>query len=148
LALSYFAQFAQGTVAASRVFYIIERIPEIDPYNPDGRKLSSVRGRIELKNVIFAYPSRPDSLILNSINLVFPSSKTLALVGASGGGKSTIFALIERFYDPIEGISEFVLLVAKVYENLSCYFLAYCQYMALSFVEFENVCRDYYLGWS
>lgn len=127
MALSYFAQFAQGTVAASRVFYIIERIPEIDPYNPEGRKLSSVRGRIELKNVIFAYPSRPDSLILNSINLVFPSSKTLALVGASGGGKSTIFALIERFYDPIEGIREFVLLVAKVYENLSCYFLAYCQ---------------------
>ncbi|PNY14952.1 ABC transporter B family member 19-like protein, partial [Trifolium pratense] len=104
LALSYFAQFAQGTVAASRVFYVIERIPEIDPYNPEGRKLSSVRGRIELKNVSFAYPSRPDSLILNSINLVFPSSKTLALVGASGGGKSTIFALIERFYDPIEGI--------------------------------------------
>jgi ATP-binding cassette subfamily B (MDR/TAP) protein 1 len=103
LALSYFAQFAQGTVAASRVFYVIERIPEIDPYNPEGRKLSSVRGRIELKNVSFAYPSRPDSLILNSINLVFPSSKTLALVGASGGGKSTIFALIERFYDPIEG---------------------------------------------
>ncbi|XP_058745461.1 ABC transporter B family member 19-like [Vicia villosa] len=104
LALSYFAQFAQGTVAASRVFYIIDRIPEIDPYNSEGRKLSSARGRIELKNVSFAYPSRPDSLILNSINLVFPSSKTLALVGASGGGKSTIFALIERFYDPIEGI--------------------------------------------
>lgn len=104
MALSYFAQFAQGTVAASRVFYIIDRIPEIDPYNSEGRKLSSARGRIELKNVSFAYPSRPDSLILNSINLVFPSSKTLALVGASGGGKSTIFALIERFYDPIEGI--------------------------------------------
>ncbi|XP_061375234.1 ABC transporter B family member 19-like [Gastrolobium bilobum] len=104
LALSYFAQFAQGTVAASRVFYVIERIPEIDPYSPEGRKLSTVRGRIELKNVRFAYPSRPDSMILNSLSLVFPSSKTLALVGASGGGKSTIFALIERFYDPVEGI--------------------------------------------
>ncbi|KAL2336383.1 hypothetical protein Fmac_010829 [Flemingia macrophylla] len=104
LALSYFAQFAQGTVAASRVFFIIDRIPEIDPYSPDGRKLSSVRGRIELKSVSFAYPSRPDSLILHSLNLVLPSSKTAALVGASGGGKSTIFALIERFYDPIDGI--------------------------------------------
>ncbi|MED6160492.1 hypothetical protein PIB30_051933 [Stylosanthes scabra] len=103
LALSYFAQFAQGTVAASRVFSVIDRIPKIDPYSPDGRKLTVVRGRIELKNVSFAYPSRPDSLILHSLNLVFSSAKTLALVGASGGGKSTIFALIERFYDPIEG---------------------------------------------
>ncbi|KAK7349323.1 hypothetical protein VNO77_06601 [Canavalia gladiata] len=104
LALSYFAQFAQGTVAASRVFFIIERIPETDPYSPEGRKLSVVRGRIELKDVSFAYPSRPDSFIFRSLNLVLPSSKTVALVGASGGGKSTIFALIERFYDPIEGI--------------------------------------------
>ncbi|KAL2625215.1 hypothetical protein AAZV13_07G039300 [Glycine max] len=104
LTLSYFAQFAQGTVAASRVFYIIERIPEIDSYSPEGRKLSGVRGRIELKSVSFAYPSRPDSLIFDSLNLVLPSSKTLAVVGASGGGKSTIFALIERLYDPIEGI--------------------------------------------
>ncbi|XP_022964429.1 ABC transporter B family member 19-like [Cucurbita moschata] len=103
LSLSYFAQFAQGTVAAGRVFTIIDRVPEIDSYSPLGRTLPNVRGRIEFKGVSFAYPSRPDSLILNSFNLVFPSSKTLALVGASGGGKSTVFALIERFYDPIEG---------------------------------------------
>ncbi|XP_038899329.1 ABC transporter B family member 19-like [Benincasa hispida] len=103
LSLSYFAQFAQGTVAAGRVFTIIDRVPEIDSYSPIGRTLRNVRGRIEFKGVSFAYPSRPDSLILNSLNLVFPSSKTLALVGASGGGKSTIFALIERFYDPIQG---------------------------------------------
>ncbi|XP_052180943.1 LOW QUALITY PROTEIN: ABC transporter B family member 19-like [Diospyros lotus] len=103
LALSYFAQFAQGTVAASRVFEVIERVPDIDPYNPDGRLLSSVRGKIEFKNVSFAYPSRPTVQILRSLNLVIPASKTVALVGASGGGKSTIFALIERFYDPISG---------------------------------------------
>ncbi|KDP40662.1 hypothetical protein JCGZ_24661 [Jatropha curcas] len=104
LALTYFAQFAQGTVAASRVYEIIDRIPDIDPYSTHGRTLSNVRGRIEFRSVIFAYPSRPDNLILNSLNLVIPSSKTLALVGASGGGKSTIFALIERFYDPIKGV--------------------------------------------
>ncbi|WCJ39357.1 ABC transporter family protein [Euphorbia peplus] len=103
LSLTYFAQFAQGTVAASRVYDVIDRIPDIDPYSSSGRSLPSVRGRIEFKNVTFAYPSRPDSLILRSLNLVIPSSKTLALVGASGGGKSTIFALIERFYDPLKG---------------------------------------------
>ncbi|KAG9137652.1 hypothetical protein Leryth_011391 [Lithospermum erythrorhizon] len=103
LSLAYFAQFAQGTVAAGRVFDVIERIPEIDPYNPDGKKLPSLRGKIEFKNVTFAYPSRPDITILQSLNLVIPASKTLALVGGSGGGKSTVFALLERFYNPING---------------------------------------------
>ncbi|KAL0441323.1 UNVERIFIED_CONTAM: ABC transporter B family member 2 [Sesamum radiatum] len=46
LALSYFAQFSQGTVAASRVFELIDRIPEIDPYSPEGRKPSSMRGKM------------------------------------------------------------------------------------------------------
>ncbi|XVF74265.1 hypothetical protein PTKIN_Ptkin13bG0096300 [Pterospermum kingtungense] len=103
LSLTYFAQFAQGTVAAARVFEIIDRVPEIDPYNPEGRVLSNVRGKIEFKGVTFAYPSRPDTTILRSLNLVIRQAKTLALVGASGGGKSTIFALIERFYDPDKG---------------------------------------------
>ncbi|CAN0877377.1 ABC transporter B family member 19 [Linum grandiflorum] len=104
LSLSYFAQFAQGTVAATRMYEIIDRVPVIDPYSLEGRTMSGTRGRIEFKGVTFAYPSRPETPILTSINLVIPSSKTLALVGASGGGKSTIFALIERFYDPVSGV--------------------------------------------
>ncbi|XP_062087878.1 ABC transporter B family member 19-like [Humulus lupulus] len=104
LSLSYFAQFAQGTVAAARVFEVIDRVPEIDPYSPVGRTLQNARGRIEFKDVNFSYPSRPDAQILSSFNLVIPYSKTFALVGASGGGKSTLFALIERFYDPNKGI--------------------------------------------
>lgn len=103
MALSYFAQFSQATVAASRVFEVIDRVPEIDPYSPEGRMPSSTRGKIEFRGVSFAYPSRPTMPILQSLNLVIPSSKTIALVGASGGGKSTIFALIERFYDPNQG---------------------------------------------
>ncbi|KAK8992619.1 hypothetical protein V6N11_048694 [Hibiscus sabdariffa] len=103
LSLTYFAQFTQGTVAAARVFDIIDRVPEIDPYNPEGRILQNVRGKIEFKGVTFGYPSRPDTTILSSLDLVIRSAKTLALVGASGGGKSTIFALTERFYDPNKG---------------------------------------------
>ncbi|KAI3786221.1 hypothetical protein L1987_45356 [Smallanthus sonchifolius] len=104
LSLSYFAQFAQGTVAASRVFEVIERIPSIDPYSPMGRRLSNGPGKVEFENVCFAYPSRPTVPILNSLNLVVPSQRTLALVGASGAGKSTVFALLERFYDPLQGV--------------------------------------------
>lgn len=104
LSLSYFAQFAQGTVAASRVFEVIDRIPDIDPYSNMGRRLSSGHGKVEFKNVSFAYPSRPTLPILNSLNLVVPAQRTLALVGASGAGKSTVFALLERFYDPREGV--------------------------------------------
>ncbi|XP_042460410.1 ABC transporter B family member 19-like [Zingiber officinale] len=103
LSLSYYAQFAQGTVAAGRVFEIIDRTPEIDPYSTDGLALSSVKGQVEFRGVDFAYPSRPGTIVLRSLNLSIPASKTSALVGASGGGKSTVFALIERFYDPLRG---------------------------------------------
>ena len=103
MSLSYYAQFAQGTVAASRVFEVIDRVPEIDPYSQAGRIIPDVRGRIEFKSVSFSYPSRRDTQVLNSLDLVIPASKTFALVGTSGGGKSTIFALIERFYDPDKG---------------------------------------------
>ncbi|CAM0871626.1 unnamed protein product [Alopecurus aequalis] len=103
LSLSYSAQFAQGTAAAGRVFEIIDRVPVIDAYGTGGRVLSAVRGRMEFKDVEFAYPSRPESLILYNLNLTVPAAKMLALVGISGGGKSTVFALIERFYDPTRG---------------------------------------------
>ncbi|KAK3142953.1 hypothetical protein QOZ80_4BG0354900 [Eleusine coracana subsp. coracana] len=103
LSLSYYAQFAQGTVAAGRVFEIIDRVPEMDPYGGSGRTLPSVRGRIEFNDVEFAYPSRPEAMILYNLNLTIPAAKMVALVGVSGGGKSTMFALIERFYDPMRG---------------------------------------------
>ncbi|BAS82632.1 Os03g0181750 [Oryza sativa Japonica Group] len=109
LTLSYMAQFAQGTVAAGRVFEVIDRVPEIDAYGAGGRALPAVKGRMEFKDVEFAYPSRPDAMVLYNLNLVIPAAKTLALVGVSGGGKSTMFALIERFYDPTRGEREWPL---------------------------------------
>ncbi|XP_062227317.1 ABC transporter B family member 19-like [Phragmites australis] len=103
LSLSYYAQFGQGTVAAGRVFEIIDRVPEIDAYSGGGLALLALRGRIEFKDVEFAYPSRPEAMILYNLNLTIPAAKMVALVGVSGGGKSTMFALIERFYDPTRG---------------------------------------------
>lgn len=49
------------------------------------------------------YPSRPDVVVLQDLNLVVPAGSTVAITGASGSGKSTIFALLERFYDPVAG---------------------------------------------
>ena len=51
----------------------------------------------------FKYPTRPEQTILNQLNLHVPGGKIVALVGASGGGKSTIAALLERFYDVNDG---------------------------------------------
>jgi len=62
-----------------------------------------ISGKVELKNVDFAYPSRPDVKVLNTINLKIPKGQQVALVGPSGSGKSTITKLLLRFYDPVHG---------------------------------------------
>ena len=76
---------------------------EINPFCQDGIKLKQVQGQIEFKNVSFSYPSRPDQRILNNFSMTIPAGKTVALVGPSGGGKSTVVSLLERFYDPLQG---------------------------------------------
>ncbi|CAI9777363.1 unnamed protein product [Fraxinus pennsylvanica] len=64
---------------------------------------ASAAGEVEFKHVEFAYPSRPESTILKDFNLKIPAGKTVALVGGSGSGKSTVVALLQRFYDPLGG---------------------------------------------
>ncbi|NXM37992.1 MDR1 protein, partial [Gymnorhina tibicen] len=63
-----------------------------------------IKGNLEFKNVYFNYPSRPDVEILKGLNLKINSGQTVALVGGSGCGKSTTVQLIQRFYDPKEGM--------------------------------------------
>ena len=60
-------------------------------------------GRIDVRNVKFAYPSRPEAQVLQGLNVSVKPSQTLALVGPSGCGKSTVVSLIERFYDVLSG---------------------------------------------
>jgi ATP-binding cassette subfamily B (MDR/TAP) protein 1 len=67
------------------------------------RQLDKVKGRIEFKNVHFRYPTRPAVRVLRDFNLTVEPGTHVALVGASGCGKSTVIQLIERFYDPLHG---------------------------------------------
>ncbi|KAI3799535.1 hypothetical protein L1987_34834 [Smallanthus sonchifolius] len=95
--------FAKARVAAAKIFQIIDHKPSVDKNGESGIELDSVSGLVELKNVNFSYPSRPDVKILNNFSLSVPAGKTIALVGSSGSGKSTVVSLIERFYDPTSG---------------------------------------------
>jgi len=64
---------------------------------------SKAQGDIEIQNLIFSYPSRPDRTAINNLSLKIAAGETIALVGHSGAGKSTLFDLLMRFYDPQEG---------------------------------------------
>ncbi|XP_006902171.1 PREDICTED: bile salt export pump-like isoform X1 [Elephantulus edwardii] len=96
--------FATGRAAASKVFETIDRKPVIDCMSEDGYKLDRIKGEIEFHNVTFYYPSRPDVKILNNLSMTVKSGEMTTLVGSSGAGKSTALQLIQRLYDPSEGM--------------------------------------------
>ncbi|KAK8302241.1 hypothetical protein V6Z12_D04G074000 [Gossypium hirsutum] len=85
------------------VFEIIDRVPKIEPDENSALKPPNVYGSIELKNVDFCYPTGPEMLVLSNFSLKVNGGQTVAIVGVSRSGKSTIISLIERFYDPVAG---------------------------------------------
>ncbi|KAL2641264.1 hypothetical protein R1flu_008851 [Riccia fluitans] len=95
--------FGKGKAAAYNILEMIERKSAVNANFLDGRTLPQVQGHIELRDVTFSYPSRPEQMIFQNFNLTIPAGGTVAIVGSSGSGKSTVIALIERFYDPVSG---------------------------------------------
>ncbi|KAJ9183889.1 hypothetical protein P3X46_007688 [Hevea brasiliensis] len=99
MALPDLKYFTEASVAATRIFHRIDRVPEIDGEDAKGLVLDKIQGEIEFQHVQFTYPSRPDFTVLKDFSLKVEAGKTVALVGASGSGKSTAIALVQRFYD-------------------------------------------------
>ncbi|QHF43788.1 ABC transporter ATP-binding protein [Pseudomonas sp. S35] len=90
--------------AAERIAELLQSTNEIQAPATDAVKLPErVSGGMELQELRFSYPSRPDSYAIDGLNLTINPGETLALVGPSGAGKSTIFDLLLRFYDPQHG---------------------------------------------
>ena len=93
--------------ATERLMELLEVKSEItDPISPKSLP-SLVRGSVEIDDLHFGYPSRPDSLALQAVNLHIEPGMTMALVGPSGAGKSTLLELLLRFYDPLQGSIHF-----------------------------------------
>eukprot|EP00898_Chlorokybus_atmophyticus_P008646 jgi/Chlat1/8783/Chrsp90S09249 len=102
-ALPLLSTIAAGRGAAYRLYSAVDRVPLID--NDAGVvPTTPPLGQIELRDVTFAYPARPDVTVFNNFNLKVHPGQTVALVGETGSGKSTAISLLERFYDPLSGV--------------------------------------------
>uniref|UniRef100_G1N7X9 ATP binding cassette subfamily B member 1 n=1 Tax=Meleagris gallopavo TaxID=9103 RepID=G1N7X9_MELGA len=100
---SFAPDYAKAKISAAHLFVLFDRVPSIDSYCEDGEKPVTFGGNTRIKDVKFNYPNRPEVKILQGLNLKVEKGQTLALVGSSGCGKSTVVQLLERFYDPLSG---------------------------------------------
>ncbi|KAL3330883.1 hypothetical protein AABB24_034621 [Solanum stoloniferum] len=91
----------KGNQMVASVFEVLDRKTEI--VTNSGEEVTAVEGTIEFKDVEFCYPARPDVHIFRDFNMRVHAGKSMAIVGQSGSGKSSVLALILRFYDPISG---------------------------------------------
>ncbi|SPJ90383.1 related to ATP-binding cassette multidrug transport protein ATRC [Fusarium torulosum] len=99
--------FGRAATAAGELFELIDRQSRINPFDDSGDKPTTTTGSLELRDIVFSYPSRPDTRVLNGYSLSVPAGKVTALVGSSGSGKSTIIGLLERWYVPTSGSIKF-----------------------------------------
>ncbi|THC93332.1 hypothetical protein EYZ11_007188 [Aspergillus tanneri] len=100
---SFAPDIAKARHAAASLKALFDQMPEIDSWSHDGEMVQSIEGHVEFRDVHFRYPTRPNQLVLRGLNLHVKPGQYVAFVGASGCGKSTAIALLERFYDPVLG---------------------------------------------
>lgn len=95
-----FGQVVRGLSAGARVFEYMAATPSVPLRGGATLATNQIRGAVEFRNVTFAYPSRSQQVVLEEFSLTLPPGKVTALCGLSGGGKSTVASLLERFYEP------------------------------------------------
>jgi len=100
---SFAPDMGKAKQAAQELKILFDRVPAIDTWSNEGEKVTAVEGTVEFRDVHFRYPTRPEQPVLRGLNLSVKPGQYIALVGASGCGKSTAIALLERFYDPLVG---------------------------------------------
>jgi ATP-binding cassette subfamily B (MDR/TAP) protein 1 len=100
---SFAPDMGEARDAAKLLKSFLNRVPAIDHWSSEGKKIDRLSGRVELEDIRFTYPGRPDHRVLRGISLAAEPGQFIALVGASGSGKSTVMQLLERFYDPTAG---------------------------------------------
>ena len=100
-------EISQASGAAERLFEILNVRPVIVAPTRPALLPEPSRGEIAFADVRFAYPSRPESAVLDGVSFAVRRGEKLAIVGPSGAGKSTVFHLILRFYDPASGVVRF-----------------------------------------
>uniref|UniRef100_A0A4X1SSF1 Phosphatidylcholine translocator ABCB4 n=1 Tax=Sus scrofa TaxID=9823 RepID=A0A4X1SSF1_PIG len=102
-ASSFAPDYAKAKLSAAHLFRLFERQPLIDSHSEEGLRPDKFEGNVTLNDVVFRYPTRPNVPVLQGLSLEVKKGQTLALVGSSGCGKSTVVQLLERFYDPVFG---------------------------------------------
>ncbi|KIW09268.1 hypothetical protein, variant [Verruconis gallopava] len=100
---SFAPDMGKAKQAAQELKTLFDRKPAIDSWSEEGEKIDNVEGYIEFRDVHFRYPTRPEQPVLRGLDLTVKPGQYVALVGASGCGKSTTISLLERFYDPVVG---------------------------------------------
>ena len=97
-----YTTYQAGMAALDKIFDLLDEKPELAD-SPDAVDLPPVKGEIEFENVDFGYAKEGGALALHDVSLHVPPGQTVALVGATGAGKSTVAKLVARFYDPTQG---------------------------------------------